>query len=197
MNHVNPTGSDLFMPIIERNTTVPVSIEKEIATAADNQTQLLIKVYQGEQRLVERNIYLGELLVPVPRGPKGREQARVRFSYDMSGLLEVDVAVVSTNKTYSTTIEQSPGMLSEQELARSRVRLAALKFHPRELEANQLLLARAERMYEANLGDLRQAIGQMLAQFEAVLDRQRPNEIERARTEFANALDSLDREEWF
>jgi len=112
-------------------------------------------------------------------------------------LLEVDVAVVSTNKTYSTTIEQSPGMLSEQELARSRVRLAALKFHPRELEANQLLLARAERMYEANLGDLRQAIGQMLAQFEAVLDRQRPNEIERARTEFANALDSLDREEWF
>lgn len=197
MNHVNPTGSDLFMPIIERNTTVPVSIEKEIATAADNQTQLLIKVYQGEQRLVDRNIYLGELLVPVPRGPKGREQARVRFSYDMSGLLEVDVAVVSTNKTYSTTIEQSPGMLSEQELARSRVRLAALKFHPRELEANQLLLARAERMYEANLGDLRQAIGQMLAQFEAVLDRQRPNEIERARTEFANALDSLDREEWF
>lgn len=115
----------------------------------------------------------------------------------MSGLLEVDVTVVSTNKTYSTTIEQSPGMLSEQELARSRDRLAAIKFHPRELEANQMLLARAERMYEASLGDLRDIIGQVLAQFEAVLDRQRPEEIDRARIEFSNTLDSLDREEWF
>lgn len=197
INNGNPTGSDVFLPIIERNTTVPISIEKDISTAADNQTKLLIKVYQGEHRLVERNICLGELTVPVPRGPKGREAAKVRFSYDMSGLLEVDVTVVSTKKTYSTTIEQSPGMLSEQELAKSRDRLAAIKFHPRELEANQMLLARAERMYEASLGDLRDIIGQVLAQFEAVLDRQLPAEIDRARIEFSNTLDSLDREEWF
>lgn len=197
LNHDNPNAPSLLLPIIERNTTVPISIERMVQTSADNQTQVQVDVYQGEHRVADRNIRLGELTVPVPRGPRGQEKVAIRYSYDMSGLLEVDVRVLSTGKTYSTQIEQSPGMLSDSEIARGRERLAALKFHPRELEANQVLLARAERMYEASLGDKRHAIGEVTAQFEATLERQIPAEIEAARLRFAELLDSLDVEEWF
>ena len=197
INKDNPSLGDYFLPIIERNSVVPISVERRLSTASEGQTQINVKVYQGENRLVEKNVQLGEMEVQVPKGARGQESVMVRYSYDMNGLLEVDVTVVSTGKTFHKLIEHSPGGLSEEEKVRSRERLAALKFHPRDGEENRALLARADRLFESNLGERRERIAELMGDFEQVLDRQNPLDIARAQKTFREALDFLESESWF
>lgn len=196
-NDISGKQGGLFLPLIQRNSTVPISIEKTVATAVDNQTKVLIDVYQGESRLVKNNVYLGELEVAVPKAKKGEVPIDIRYSYDMNGLLEVDVTVRGSevgkqDKTYQTTIINHAGSLTEKEIAESRKKLAKLKFHPRETEENRLLLSRAERLYETALGDKRDYIGGLIGQFEAVLESQDSKEISKAASELNDILNSLD-----
>ena len=128
---------------------------------------------------------------------KGKEGAEVRFSYDMNGLLEVDIKVLSTGETYYKMIQNAPGELSEKELEDSRKKLASLKFHPREQETNQLLIARAERLFESRLSDQRQMIQNNLRWFEEILEKQETRDIEQAQTEFGDFLDSLEQDRLF
>ncbi len=186
-----------FLPIIERNSVVPISITRRLVTAHDNQTQVSIGVYQGENRLVDKNVFLGKISVPVPKGPAGSQAVDVRYSYDMNGLLEVDVTVVSSGHTFNKVIEHAPGALSAEEIEKSRQKLAALKFHPREQEANRALLARGERLYESSLGDKREHIAKILAEFDQILERQNPTEIKKAAAQLETLLAQLDTEEWF
>ncbi|AWF80662.1 molecular chaperone HscC [Microbulbifer sp. A4B17] len=196
INEDNPQLGAYFMPIIERNTVVPVSVVRRVWTARDDQTQLCVDVYQGENRLVSKNVYLGEMTVPVPKKPKGEEAADVRYTYDMNGLLEVDVTVVSTDKTFNKLIEFTPGALSDVQKAEALQKLAKLKFHPREDEKNQAIIARGERLYESSLGEQREYIAKLLSSFDSVLERQNPTEIIKARTEVSEILDRLDGEDW-
>ena len=95
----NTNQGGYFLPIIERNSVVPISITKRLVTVHDNQTQLSVGIYQGENRLVSKNVFLGKVSIDVPKAPAGKEGVDVRYSYDMNGLLEVDVTVISTGKT--------------------------------------------------------------------------------------------------
>ncbi|WP_144395347.1 Hsp70 family protein [Pleionea sediminis] len=196
----NPNGGERagghFLPIIERNTTVPVSIVRTLESAYDNQTELLVNVYQGENRLVDKNIYLGTLSVKVPKGPAGKEKIDVRYSYDMNGILEVDVTVLSTEKKSNLLIENSPGHLSDIELEKIRKQLEKLKFHPRDDEINRAILARGERLYEQNLGELREYIAEVLAKFDNIVDRQNPQEIKKAQIQINEIFDSLEKGSW-
>jgi molecular chaperone HscC len=172
-----PRESAYFLPIIERNSVVPISVSRQLITVRDNQAQVSVGIYQGENRFVSKNIFLGRLTVDVPKGPAGKEGIDVRYSYDMNGLLEVDVTVLSTGKTINTVIEHSSRTLSQEEKEKSRKKLAALKFHPREQEHNRALLALGERLYESGLGERREKIAQILAEYDKVLERQNPVEI--------------------
>lgn len=192
--HTNEGG--YFLPIIERNSVVPISVTRRLVTAHDNQKQLSIGIYQGENRLVSKNILLGRLMVDVPPGPAGKEAVDVRYSYDMNGLLEVDVKVASTGKSINKVIEQSPGSLTEEEKEKARVRLAALKFHPRDQEGNRALLARGERLYESSLGEKREKIAQIMSEFDRILEKQNPVEIKKAASHLEGLLNQLDTEEW-
>lgn len=199
INHGDTSGKQggLFMPIIERNSVVPISVERSLCTAEDNQKEVNIKVYQGESRLVKNNVYLGELEVKVPKAKAGVETLDVRYSYDMNGLLEVDVTVNSTGTTHHATIINSASGLSDKEIEKSRAKLAKLKFHPREDAENRNFIARAERLYESSLGEKRDYISRILSQFEQVLERQNPQEIKKAASEFAHILDNLEEDNLF
>lgn len=199
INHNDAKGTQggRFLPIIERNNTVPVSIEKTLSTTKDNQTQVEINIYQGESRLVKNNVLLGNLSIGVPRNLAGHETVDVRYSYDMNGLLEVDVKVCSTGEKHSKSIVNSAGSLSEEELEASRQKLAKLKFHPRETEQARTLLARAERLYESSLGDLREYISDAISHFEHVLDSQKAEEIRIATKRFTEFLESLENQRLF
>ena len=57
-----------YLPIIERNTVIPVSRTQTVCTAHDNQNRVVVKILQGESRMSGNNLLLGELSVPVPPG---------------------------------------------------------------------------------------------------------------------------------
>jgi len=194
---ISGVQGDLFSPILERNTVIPASRVANYFTVYDNQKELEFTVYQGESRLVENNISLGSLNVKIPKGKKGKEGAEVRFSYDMNGLLEIDIKVISTGETYYKMIQNAPGELSEKELAKSREKLATLKFHPREDQKNQLLISRAERLFESRLSDQRQMIQSNLRYFEEILEKQEVKAIEQARSEFSDFLEDLEQDRLF
>ena len=131
--------------------------------------------------------------MPVPPARAGETPIEVRFTYDINGLLEVDILVTSSGKREELVIFDEE-TTSADELERRRTALAALKQHPRDSDANRQALARAARCYESFLGDLRAHIGRMIDHFEAVLARQDPREVEAARVELMRALDGLEGE---
>lgn len=196
VNRDAPEKGSYFLPIIERNTVVPTSYVKQVCTSYDNQEELLIQIYQGESRYVDKNILLGDITVKVPKAKEGEEAVDIRYSYDMNGLLEVDLKVLSTGKVYNKVIHNAPGTLSDSEREKSKKRLAALKFHPREKEENLALLARAERIYETRLGEQRDYVASLIAQFERTLESQNKTEIDKARSQMQEILENLENEEW-
>lgn len=186
-----------FLPIIERNTVVPCSRVEELWTVADNQKKLNIDIYQGESRRVKDNIKLGGITLNIPARPAGEESVSCRFTYDINGLLEVEATVASTGLTRTVVIEQNPGVMSAREIAARLKALAGLKIHPRDQSENRALLARAERLYEERLGDLRDYLGQLITSFEAAMARQDPVEIQDAREKIHAILNEIEGEAWF
>ncbi|WP_058486697.1 molecular chaperone HscC [Defluviitalea phaphyphila] len=181
-----------FFPIIERNTIIPVSRVERLCTTYDNQSSINVDILQGEARLSKDNIYLGEINVPVPPKPAGEEAIDVRFTYDVNGILEVEVTVVSTGLKKRTIIENEPNHMSKEEIASCIEKLAHLKIHPRDQQENKLLIARGERLYEENTGEIRKQIGEILREFEDVLDKQDPRLIQKTRELVKQTFDSID-----
>lgn len=195
-DHLGAQGN-LFSPIIERNTVIPCSCLSAYNTVNDYQTNMVLEFFQGEHRLVKNNISLGKLEVRLPKARKGEESVTVRLSYDINGVLEVDVEVVSTGEKHYKMILNTPSQISEKEIAASKEKLSALKFHPRDQELNIALLARAERLYEGRLGQERDEILNALRWFESVLEQQSPSEITEAQTRFGEFLDHIEQDRLF
>ena len=181
-----------YLPIIERNTTIPVSRTQTVCTASDNQTKVCVKVLQGESRMAGNNLLLGELTVTVPAGPKGKESVDITYTYDVNSLLEVEVHVRSTGLRRKMIIQNSKNPMTNQEAEARMAELAYLKRDPREEEPNRLLLLRGERMYEEATADARMAIDRAVMDFERALNRRDRKEMERARTRLEHFLDEME-----
>lgn len=184
--------SGYFDPIIERNTVVPASRTKKYYTVRDNQRSVSVDVLQGESRLASGNLLLGRVTVPVPPRPAGTESITVTFTYDINALLEVIVKVDSTDVTKKIIIKGEDSIYDDDAAEERMAKLDYLKIHPRDQEENKLLILRAERLYEEALGDLRPLINRALMEFEAVLNRQNPEDIPAARDEFRSVLLQLE-----
>ena len=176
-----------FCPIIERNTVIPASRTVRLYTVRDNQTSVRVRVLQGESRFARNNLYLGELEIEVPKGPKGQESVDVTYPYDINSLLEVEVKVVSTGISKKMIIKGDANQMTEEEIQKRMEELAYLKIQPRDYEENRLVLLRAERMYEESLGERRQKLDHYITRFEAALKKGDHEEIQDAREEL-NAL---------
>lgn len=183
---------DIFMPIIERNTVIPASRVRPLCTIYDDQDHIQISIYQGESRTCNNNVKLGEVSVPVPKKPAGEAGIKVRYTYDINGILDVDVEVDDTGFTHNIVIKDLAGNVSDEEIARRRLELAALKVHPRDQDENRLVLERANRLFEQLLGYERQQVGDLLSRFNSVLETQDVPAIAKARQEFSKALDYLE-----
>ena len=181
-----------YLPIIERNTVIPVSRMVTVSTIYDNQKEVRVRVLQGESRLSTNNIFLGELTVAVPPSPASQEAVEIRYTYDINGILEVIVQVLSTKVTRKIVIEQNPGQMTPQEIEARLQELASLKIHPRDEEMNKLLLARGERLYEENLGEERLFVAQCIETFEGVLHTQDRDAIKHAQVVFTQQMDIID-----
>ncbi len=187
-----------FDPIIERNSTVPVSRSKSYVPNSGSQTSVDLHVFQGESRMVRDNVHLGTLHVPLPSlgagASPGDAAVEVRFTYDVNGLLQVEATVQKTQETFSLLIEGNPGLLSEAEIKERLAALSALKIHPRDRIENRTLLARAERIYQQLRGDVREWLGIRIAEFERVLALQDKRQIAAMQRQFQEQLEQIERD---
>jgi molecular chaperone HscC len=183
-----------YLPIIERNTVIPVSRTETVYTAHENQTRIVVKILQGESRMSQNNLLLGELSVPVPAGPKGKEAVDITYTYDVNSLLEVEVYVHSSKLRRKILIQGNKSRLSQEEAEKRMETLQYLKQNPRDEEPNRLVLLRGERLYEEATGEMRRAIDRAMMEFDRVLKKQDRTEIERARLKLEKFLNEMEYE---
>jgi molecular chaperone DnaK len=107
-------------PLIDRNTTIPVSRSQVFSTAADNQPSVQIHVLQGEREMASDNKSLGQFILDgIPPAPRGVPQIEVTFDIDASGILTVTAKDKASGKTQNIRIESSTG-LSKEEVERMK-----------------------------------------------------------------------------
>ena len=191
-----PDGSSIqghFDPVIERNTTVPVSRVNNYVPTSPCQSFIDLEVYQGESRMVRDNIHLGDLRIELPGLALEDSCVDVRFTYDVNGLLQVEAKVLKTNRTFSLLIEGNPGVLSEEDIVERLAAMDALKIHPRDTIENRTTLARAERVYAQMRGNARQWLSEQILQFEASLATQDSRVATKARVLLDEQLSHLER----
>ena len=102
------TADDKLYELITKNTTIPVSIEKDFTTYEDNQSAVNIKIYEGENKIAKENHLLGQFnLEGIPLMFKGEPCIKVRFAINSDGILEVSAYEVSTGISKRLIIEKN------------------------------------------------------------------------------------------
>ena len=109
------TLGGVFTKLIERNTTVPTKKSQVFSTAADNQTAVTIRVFQGEREMANDNKLLGQFdLVGIPPAPRGMPQIEVAFDIDANGIVHVSAKDLATQKEQSIKITASSGLSKDE-----------------------------------------------------------------------------------
>ena len=182
---------NIYEPMIERNTPLPVSRSGGYRPASKRAKELVVPVFQGESARATDNLKLGELKVPLPSGHKGECNVEIRFTYDTSGLLEVDVSVEDMPETKNLLIEGQAGGLSAVEIRARLDAMKKLKIHPRDELQNREVQARLDALYQMALGQDRAWINEMILAFGAAMDGQDGEQIREMREQISEALDGF------
>lgn len=189
VNNQEKTG--YFSPIIERNTTIPVSHEYPFYTTHPNQNQLHLKVFQGESMYVKNNILIGEIEFDIQPQPT-IQQIQVRFTYDKSGILEVIVSLENGEQQVLIIENNVSHALSPNEIKERLEMLAQIKIHPRERAEVRLLLEIADRLFEESTAEKRYYIQQETARFEEAIEKQNELALKKAMKHFERKLKEIE-----
>jgi molecular chaperone DnaK len=109
------TLGGVFTRLIDRNTTIPTKKSQVFSTAADSQTAVTIRVFQGEREMANDNKLLGHFdLVGIPPAPRGMPQIEVTFDIDANGIVHVSAKDMATQKEQSIKITASSGLSKEE-----------------------------------------------------------------------------------
>jgi molecular chaperone HscC len=190
-NVAGSVRSGYFFPVISRNTTIPISRMEQFFTIDANQPSVTIRLYQGEGRKTEDNLFLGEFeLKGIPRGPAG-QRIDIRFTYDLNGILEVDAETEAGVKATYVVTRHAQNM-TDRQLKEALRNMQDLKSDPREDQANRHLLKKADRLYRELPLEIRKHLEMVIHGFEEALQMQDPSSIELNRTALEQFLDQLD-----
>ncbi len=173
----------LFERLIEKNTTIPTEESKIFTTAADNQTSVQVRVFQGERELAEKNEMLGEFhLTGIPPAPAGTPQIEVGFSIDENGIVNVSAEDKGTGTSEEITIEGGAG-LSDAEIDRLQ---AEAEEHAEEDKQ------RRERIEARNTAEATIQRAETLLEENDEIDDELREEIEAAVDELEETVDDSD-----
>ncbi|CAL0334695.1 unnamed protein product [Lupinus luteus] len=113
------SDSGVLSVVIPKNTTIPTKKNRVFSTSTDNQSNVLVKVYEGDQARTEDNIFLGKFkLSGFPLAPKGVPEINVSFDIDVDGILEVTAEDKTKKSKSKITITNKKGRLSPEEIRR-------------------------------------------------------------------------------
>lgn len=166
------SGEQVMSFIIERNSPLPTSRVELYCAAHEGQTRGRFKFYQGESRIPDRNLFLGELEVAHPAAGRGQPTCSVRMTYDINGILVVDVDTIADGKHFNKVILSRSSTMSDPDVKIALAKMEKLKISPADKEENRLLIARAERMFEEALPEERNLISEFLSRFQSALKTQ-------------------------
>lgn len=114
------TEGGVMTALVERNTTIPVTKSEVFSTAADNQTAVTVRVFQGERPMANDNRLLDQFdLTGLPPARRGEPKVEVTFDIDVNGILNVSAKDKATGKEHKVEIKQSSG-LSDDEIQKMR-----------------------------------------------------------------------------
>jgi len=167
------TEGGMLTALVEKNTTVPTEKKQVFSTAADNQSGVTVKVFQGERKMAGDNRLLGEFdLSGLPPAPRGVPKIEVKFDIDANGILNVSAKDLGTGKEANVKIQQSSG-LSKDEIDKMRrdaeahadedkqkFELASLRNQADNMsyQLEKMMKENADKLTDADKGPLTQAI---------------------------------------
>ena len=108
------TMGGVFTRLVDRNTTIPVSVKETFTTAVDNQTAVDVHVLQGERELASDNRSLARFKIPIDPLPAGVPRLEVTFLVDANGILSVTASDLRTGRERSVEVKPSYGLTDEE-----------------------------------------------------------------------------------
>lgn len=188
----NDSKNPYMTILISRNSALPASHKQVFVTSYDNQTTINFGVYQGEDMYVKNNLLLGQCVLHVPPAPRGQEQIEVCFTYDINGLLVVDLEVLSTGEKKQMVFVNGVSKEVDEETKKQMNILAEMKIAPQEEEANKLLISRAEALYAQLTGEPKDILEAYIKQFIELLDKGSLVVIKKAAKGLMNYMDTME-----
>lgn len=190
-NDILNDGSQMMSSIIPRNTTLPSSITKPYSAASDNQTKILLRVYQGESIHPDKNLFLGDLDITCPPTRFGAKICDVKMTYDINGILIVDV-FTADGLAKTKAFRSNSSVLTEDEVEQMRQKMEEAMLVSPEDEKYRALIARAERVYEESFEDQRFALQRAIMVFRGSLERRDPIKVQQSYKALSDLLDTLE-----
>ena len=174
--------------IIERNSMLPCSNIRDYYAIRDNQTSVTFDIFQGESIIPENNIKLGSITISCPSTKKHDFIASARLTYDINGILIVDITNADKETTTKMLLDSNV-RLSPKDMERIKAKLDSLRFSEKKDEEQEHLISRAERIIEETLSFEREILIIALQDFKTTMKYGNSVEKRKAKEQFSAILD--------
>ena len=175
-NHADE-DNPIMSPVIERNSILPCSKTGFYTNAYDNQQHIKIGIYQGEAYYCRENLELGAIEMDILPARRGETRLQVKFSYDINGILEVEVIDHMLKQVEKKVLTCTSLRLSEEELNCRLEELRAYKLMPAGGIRAKLALARGERLFTQLTGIRRMQAADAMAKLQNAIASQNDQQI--------------------
>lgn len=185
--------------MIQRNSVLPACKKDTFYTLYEEQEEVRLAIFQGEGYFTSENLFLGEVMLSVPKAPKGEESVEVTFSYDINGILELEAVNPTSGNKVSKVILSKNSKLTENEIEEKRKELAELKLLSGNNEELRYLSAKGERLYAEAGEEYREVLGRCLSMLADAAESNSPSRLHKTKqyvTEAYEKIESQMNEDW-